>query len=450
MQLCSYKSRASVAFVFLFFCGTSALYVLTAQNSSSPFGPKNQKKSKQEKPGLVKKVQDGNENASSNGKDVKKQTKLGVQDAEDDNDKDEEEENHPPLLAKTPEKEEDDEEEDKIEVNVEFATDFIFRGNSFGSETISQRDNIAYKSFLPAYTFQPSIEIPVTDRLTVEFWFNLFMSHLGNRDSDQRFLQNGPGGPELLGYYQPALMQGQLPFDPRYVHPYKEDNGLKWDNGGEIEVTYELSRSKFGNVNVGFFSYNTFLAKDRFSWTQFFVNWEIPAAKFLNPKLSFYKTTDPDNLSATTGINKGWGYIPFEISHEFKLRESMKLSLSTSIGYIIRNNPADNRSGFSDITTTAKYSIGSFFLSANVAYRPDMEIYDNSYYFDNIRGRYQNEDGLTVDPSKQYGIYNNAFKQAVVNNVPDPIVQKAIIDSYQSQAIVRAIYYFSIGYTKYL
>lgn len=362
-------------------------------------------------------------------------------------DEDEEDKKHERLKSGSKQKEDD--EEDKIAVNVEFATDFVFRGNTFGSESLSQRDNIAYKSFLPAYTFQPSIEIPVTDRLTVEFWFNLFTSHLGNRDSDQRFLQNRPGGAELLGYYQPALAQGQIPFDPRYVHPYKEDNGLKWDNGGEIELTYELSKSKFGNFDVGFFSYNTFLAKDRFSWTQVFVRWEIPILQFLEPKLSFYKTMDPANDASTTGINKGWGYIPLEIGHEFKLNDFMKFSWTTSAGYIIRNNPADNRSGFSDITTTLKYSVDGFFLTANVAYRPDLEIYDSNYYFDNIKGRYQNEDGLTVDPSKQYGLYNNAFKQAVVNTVSDPIIQKVIIDSYQSQNIVRAIYYFSVGYTKY-
>lgn len=340
-----------------------------------------------------------------------------------------------------------EEEKDPIVVNLEFATDFVFRGNTFGSESISQRDNLPYRSLLPAYTFQPSIEIPITEKLSLEFWFNLFLTHKGDTDSDQRYLQSQPGGPELLGYYQPDLQRGRLPFDPHAVHPYKEDNGLKWDDGGEIQLEYELANLPMGVFSVGFFSYNAFLPENRFSWTQVFVVWEIPIFKFLNPKLSFFKTTDPDTDAHTTGINKGWGYIPLEMGHEFDLGKSWKFFAGTSVGYIIKNNPVDNRSGISDITSTLKLSYGKFFVSANMAYRPNLEIYDSGYYFDNKIDSQEPQDGKTADPSKQYGFQNSIVENYVRELTANPMEQKLILDSYQAQGIRNAIYYFSIGYT---
>ncbi|PJZ41606.1 hypothetical protein CH370_09155 [Leptospira kmetyi] len=343
---------------------------------------------------------------------------------------------------------EDEDEDEEIIVNVELMSDFVFRGNTFGSESISQRDNVKYSSFLPAYTFQPSIEIPITKRLTLEFWFNLFLTHKGDRDSDQRFLQAGPGEPELLNYYQPYLNQGVLPFDPRSVHQFKEENGLKWDDGGEILADYKLSESKFGKFSTGFFSYNAFLPKNRFSWTQVYIAWEIPFLTYLNPKLSFFKTTDPGNDSPTTGINKGWGYIPFELSHEFKITQKFKITPTTSAGYIIRNNPQDNLSGFSDITSNLKLEYDGFYLTANMAYRPNLEIYDSSYFFDNITTSDSMRDGRTIDPSKQYGALNNSVRDVINRNFSDPLVQKFILENYQSQHIKREIYYFSFGYSK--
>ncbi|TGK07960.1 hypothetical protein EHO59_07655 [Leptospira semungkisensis] len=355
------------------------------------------------------------------------------------------------VSASKPSSEQEEEEDEKITTNIEFASDFIFRGNTFGSESISQRDDMAYRSFLPAYAFQPSIEIPVTKKLSVEFWFNLFLTHKGDRDSDQRFLQTGPSGMELLGYYQPQLEQGKLPFDPRVVHPYKEQNGLKRDDGGEILLEYDLLESEhFGNFSVGIFSYNTFLAQNRFSWTQMFISWKLPILRFLEPKLSFYKTTDPDTDAHTTGINKGSAYIPLELQHQFEITKDLKFIASTSVGYIIQNNPTDRISGFSDITTQAKIDYKKFFFSVNMAYRPNLEIYDSSYFFDNVTTPLTIKDGRTVDPSKQYGLANQAVISAIESATPNPVLQQILIDRYQGQHIKREIYYFTLGFTKEL
>ncbi len=345
------------------------------------------------------------------------------------------------------EKEDDEDDENKIvEVTIETASDFIFRGNSFGGEVLSERDNTSYKSLNQAYAFQPTLDFytPIKG-LTVELWLNVFLSGRNDRDADERILQSGPSRPELYPIVQNDLSNGKLTFDPQYIRPYREENGLKRDDGLELMPQYEFQNQKYGIFKTGIFSYNTFIPNDRFSWTQTYLIWEPKFLEAIEPKVSIYKTVFNPDESKSTGINKGSANASLEFGHEFRKKKFYRLSLNSSLGYIYENNPVNEKSGVSDLTTKATFYAGKFFLTSNHVYRPDTKLYANNYYFD-ASTRYLN-DGNANDPSKTYGYKNEIVFNSIAKISPNEVTRIYLKDKYEGHKVLQNLFYFSVGYT---
>jgi hypothetical protein len=343
--------------------------------------------------------------------------------------------------------EDDDEDANKlVEVTLETASDFIFRGNSFGGEVLSERDNTSYKSLNQAYAFQPTLDFytPIKG-FTVELWLNVFLSGRNDRDADGRILQSGPSRPELYPIFQNDLSNGKLTFDPQYIRPYREENGLKRDDGIELMPQYEFQNQKYGIFKTGIFSYNTFIPNDRFSWTQTYLIYEPKFLETLEPKVSIYKTVFNPDESKSTGINKGSAYASLELGHEFRKKQFYRISLNSSLGYIYQNNPVNEKSGLSDLTTKATLYAGKFFLTTNHVYRPDTKLYANNYYFD-ASTRYLN-DGNANDPTKTYGYKNQVIFDSIAKASPNEVTRIYLKDKYEGHKVLQNIFYFSIGYT---
>ena len=406
----------------LFILCTNIIY---AQNNSKPISPKNQLKSKKEEPAK----------------------KLIPPSEDEDSEEEKKEDGKNAISSKKYLDEKNDEDDSKIfEITLETASDFIFRGNSFGGEALSQRDNTYYKSFSQAYAFQPTIDVNTPIKgLNVEFWFNLFLTGSSDRDSDKRFLQYAPGSPDLYRFFQNSLSNGILNFDTRYIRPYKEENGLRRDHGIEVTPEYEFQNHKYGTFTTGIFTYNTFVPHDQFSWTQIFTTWKPNTLSRLEPKISIYKTVLNLDDSTSTGINKGSAYTSFELGHEFFKNKFFRIAIHSSVGYIYQNNPQNKNSGISDITSTIKFNAGNFFFTGNHVNRPDTYLYSNNYYFDNsVRFL---KDGNTNDPSKTSGLYNQFIFDQIKNFSPNEFAYLYTKDKYESHKVLRNLLYFTFGYS---
>ncbi|MDX1961396.1 MAG: hypothetical protein SFU98_22695 [Leptospiraceae bacterium] len=382
----------------------------------------------------------------------------------------------------------------QIDVTHEIVTDFVWRGNSYGGEYLARRNNTSYKEFSEYYAYQPNLKIASPTGLYFELWGNLPLVGRTDRDSDQRLLQNGPGGsaidPNRLAsriangnLYDPAdgtsifldpsnnIYQSSCAdpdaalasslatpgartdcqVDPRRIGAKKERNGMYRTDGLFTTFAYNFGESKFGTFTMGTWWYFQNDKNSRYSWQEYFLWWDLPfLKKIIAPRIQVFTQSSQDLGAAADGGN----YAAFQMSKTFMEDKPFQIQLMNSTGYKYVNNNTDKRSGLFDITSTIKFIYKQMFLTLNDAYRPDLHLYDNStFYFQNSSGsnalaNRSQYDGQTVDPSKLYGWKNLLVYDAINGSSEPELVKQYLTERYQNQNIPRHLYWISIGYNQ--
>jgi hypothetical protein len=335
------------------------------------------------------------------------------------------------------------EEIENTELSIEIVSDFIFRGQSFGGEVASQRNNSSYRSYTDAWAIQPYLvyKTPLQG-FQLLFWGNLFLQHNSDRDSD-RYLQNGPGqrnlGEELQRQYNQT---GRIPLDTELdllrANLYKEKNGLHRQNGVFLGGYYEWN-TKFGEWTVGTWFWNNSNKAARFTWQEYFVWYKPKILPFLNPMFSAYFNASSDNggdNSNPSGITNGQNYFSLDLNHEFGEGKFFRFIPSLHLGYVINNDNVNNKSGISNITTELKFAFGKFYTTANWIHRPDVTLFD--VYDSN------NLDGRTPNPARSSGIYN-VYETEIIRRFT-PEAAEYVNAQIRGQAIVNNLLYFAFGY----
>ena len=387
-------------------------------------------------------------------------------------------------------KKEGGEEEDEyptIELTTEIVSDFIWRGNSYGGEYLSRRNNAKYDGTTQYWAFQPNIRLNAPIKgLYLEFWGNFALVDRKDKDSDMRMFQASPGAPgidpnlyftKLNSYYEdPTSNPIDLLYDPsnnvvnskcisddaggctnpadsfvdpRKVKAHKEKNGMERTDGGFTTFAYNMQNKKFGDITWGIWFYYQFDKNAKYSWDEYFLFWGLPfLQKSIAPTISFYTQSSFDFASTYDGGH----YLSLTLSHTFFEEKFFKIKPMSNLGYKYQNNNIDQKSGFYDWTNNLYFYFGDFFVSLNHVFRPDLHMYDSDTWYYPLSQGSQSQpnrsqyDGRTVDPSKLYGYKNEAVYAGIDQlDVPD-IAKSYMKEQYQSQKIVQHLFYISFGY----
>ena len=382
--------------------------------------------------------------------------------------------------------------EPSIELTHEVVSDFIWRGNSYGGEYLSRRNNTAYNGTTQYWAYQPNIRLNAPIKgLYLEFWGNLALVGREDRDSDMRIFQASPGAAaidpnamfskldsiqadpstnNLLNsglFFDPAqnivnakcesdgangCTDPSVSFvDPRSIKRHKEKNGMARTDGGFTTFAYNFQNKKFGDITWGIWFYYQFDKNAKYSWDEYFIFWGLPfLEQTLKPTISFYTQSSFDYNS----IYAGGHYGSFAVSHTFFEGKFFRVQPSSNLGYKYQNDNINQKSGFYDLSTSLKFFFADFFFSLNHVYRPDVYMYDNDTWYYSVSQGTQAQpnrsqyDGKTVDPSKLFGAKNEAVYSAIDKlDAPDALKSYAKAE-YQSQKIVQNLFYISFGYNQ--
>lgn len=368
-----------------------------------------------------------------------------------------------------------------ISISHEFVSDFIWRGNSYGGNYMSRRNNEKYKETTEYYAYQPNLRVQSPSGLYFELWGNMALKSRSDKDSDLRALQAYPGGPAIdPDYYFKRIESGNLsdgstsifydpgknvysatcgdqsvPTDclvnPSHLRNHKEKNGMWRTDGMFTTFGYEMPGGKFGNFTFGTWWYFESDKNSRYSWNEYFIWWSLPILQdILSPQLQFYTQSSQDGNAGADGGN----YIALTASHTFFEGNFFQIVPSTNVGYKSPNNNTDRKSGFNDITTSLKFLFGDFFFSLNHAHRPDIALHDNDSSFytsienSNAYSNLSSYDGKTVDPSKLFGFKNELVYNTISELNIDSLYKEYLARSYQYQKIPRNLFWISVGFNQ--
>jgi hypothetical protein len=333
--------------------------------------------------------------------------------------------------------------EKKSDYAIELASDFIFRGQSFGGHNQNSRSNSSYRSYTDAWAIQPSFtyNTPING-FKFLFWGNVFLQHSRDRDSDWA-LQVAPSerdqGSEVLNMLNSGRTStGSLDYDPSRLNFYKEKNGLHRQNGAFTGAYYEWETT-IGIWSAGLWTWNNADKSNKYTWQEFFVWYKPSLLPYMNPMLQAYWNASSDhggNKKEPQGITNGQNYFSVEMSHEYFKGDFFRLTPNLHTGYIVNNNNIDQRSGISNITSSLKLNFGNLFCVLNHIYRPETDVWDTD---DKNR-----RDGKTPDPSKQNGIYSIA--RTSLQKQYGEAIGGYLSDQNSNQAINKVLYYISFGY----
>lgn len=386
----------------------------------------------------------------------------------------------------------DDEDDSIIELTHEIVSDFIWRGNSYGGEYLSRRNNMPYSGTTQYWAYQPNIRLNAPLKgLYLEFWGNFALVGRDDRDSDMRLMQASAGSPaidpnvyfsklssiqsdpannNLLNtglFYDPAnnIINSRCTsdgiggcsnpnysfVDPRSIGKHKEKNGMARTDGGFTTFAYNFQNKKYGDFTWGIWFYYQMDKNTKYSWDEYFIFWGLPFLESsLKPTISFYTQSSFESNS----LNAGGHYLSLSVSHTFFEGKFFRIQPASNVGYKYPNDNINQKSGFYDITTNLKFFFADFFFGINHVYRPNLYMYDNdTWYYTLSQGsqaqpNFSQYDGKTVDPSKLYGYKNEAVYSAIDQLDTPEIVKSYIKAEYQSQKIVQNLFYLNFGFNQ--
>ncbi|PKA03394.1 hypothetical protein CH375_17265 [Leptospira ellisii] len=331
--------------------------------------------------------------------------------------------------------------EHSIQLTQFLSNDGAFQGASLFGERQARRNNTKYTDYYEAYYLTSSVTlIGLPPQLRIGFTIMNPLVDRTNTDSDG-FFQNTPGGLDQTHLVNQWMQTGELKFDPSQTKLRKEKNGL--NDYLFTTASYEHT-TRLGAFSVGFL----FINVDDPSYLMrgyFVVGWKPPFLEYLNPQL----TVNSKMLSESNGIYQGTHNVRLTLSHEYFKGKLIQVTPSLVTGYQDVNDNVDRKKGVSDVSPRIQFNLQDFFFAVNWMYRATPSLVDNQYATPSS-GVYPDTnqtDDRTVDPSKVHGYTNEAVINAITTYSPNEFVARDLIQHYQSQHIVRGIYFFNVGYS---
>ncbi|RHX87694.1 hypothetical protein [Leptospira stimsonii] len=331
--------------------------------------------------------------------------------------------------------------EHSVQLTQFLSNDGAFQGASLFGEKQARRNNMKYTDYYESYYLTSSVNLlGLPPQLRIAFTVMNPLVDRTNTDSDG-FFQNTSGGKDQTQTINQFIQTGQLGFDPNETKLRKEKNGL---NDYLFTTAAYEHLTKLGAFSVGFLFINvddpTFLMRGYLVF-----GWKPPFLDYLNPQL----TVNSKMLSETNGAFQGTHNVRLTLSHEYFKGRLVQVTPSLVTGYQDVNDNIDRKKGISDVSPRIQFNYSDFFIALNWMYRATPSLVDNQLSTPSS-GVYQDTnatDGKTTDPSKVHGYLNQATVDYIRSNSPNEYVSRELIQHYQSQHIVRGIYFFNIGYS---
>jgi hypothetical protein len=328
-----------------------------------------------------------------------------------------------------------------ILLNQSVANDGAFQGASLFGERQSRRNNDSYKPFNEAWNMTTGIDfLGLTKGLQMGITTLNPIVDRTNTDSDMNY-QSASGGTSKNSTVVNSINSGSLLYDPNQIKPRKEKNGLS--DYLFSRINYEHN-SAFGIFGLGLLFINT-NTPTYIMRSLFIITWKPPFLNYFNPVLSINNRM----LSEVGGIYQGNHNYRLSISHEYLSGEKFRITPSLIIGYQDVNNNIDMKKGISDISPRLQFNYLNYYLALNYMFRVNPYLVDTKYYYPDI-GTYADadqNDNLTINPSKVNGLVNTYIVETISANVSNDLAKNYLINKYQQQKIVSGIFFFNIGYT---
>jgi hypothetical protein len=328
-----------------------------------------------------------------------------------------------------------------ILLNQSVANDGAFQGASLFGERQSRRNNDSYKPFNEAWNMTTGIDfLGLTKGLQMGITTLNPIVDRTNTDSDMNY-QSASGGTSKNSTVVNSINSGSLLYDPNQIKPRKEKNGLS--DYLFSRINYEHN-SAFGIFGLGLLFINT-NTPSYIMRSLFIITWKPPFLNYFNPVLSINNRM----LSEVGGIYQGNHNYRLSISHEYLSGEKFRITPSLIIGYQDVNNNIDMKKGISDISPRLQFNYLNYYLALNYMFRVNPYLVDTKYYYPDI-GTYADadqNDNLTINPSKVNGLVNTYIVETISANVSNDLAKNYLINKYQQQKIVSGIFFFNIGYT---
>ncbi|MCR9141865.1 MAG: hypothetical protein NXI24_06405 [bacterium] len=346
-----------------------------------------------------------------------------------------------------------------IDVDLAFVSNYVFRGDDLFI-TRAQQKNESYGSHSGEMAFQPSITFNTPlEGLSFNIWGSFAMFGRDDVDTDQ-IVQTAPGSstdvisglaigePQANAIVQAAggtadgITTTALSTNketgglPGY---YAEPNGLKRLDELDFTIAYSAD-TKVGSIGFGFVAYTFPYISNGQTLTggteEIFVSYALP---FL-PELGLSVNADIDSSVMYYNLSYGSGV---------EITDGVSLDYGAGVGY--GNGYLGKRvQGIQDVTGSIGISAYGFSVAYNIAYRPNLEFFDEDTSGNRnnpswINGSSTAGDGLVADPSQ-----TNGFVRTTINNGIGTAISNASGVNYTytpRQKLPRTLWWISAGYS---
>ncbi|TGM94978.1 hypothetical protein [Leptospira licerasiae] len=342
--------------------------------------------------------------------------------------------------------------------------DVFINGNSLFGNAFDRRGGLHYSEVPKSLILDTMVNIPTpVEGLQLIIRDYSPLTGRANRDVDGVF-QSHP--------YGPGVDLEKVAEDPNTNRLRKEPNGLR--EGLATLLNYRWSTNRLGDWNAGWIYYAN--NQPSFALGLFTFGWALPVLKYIHPTYTYNVRVTSERIGGSsvagekdlesgypTNAFNGTTFHKFSIFHDYEITENFKIQPGIDFGYQYYNDNIDRRSGFKNIDykVTVKYLGFSFALTD--VYRPNTYMIDNNYYYpNNVGGQTvgtvsgatwvgpltgNTNDGLTIDPSKGYGLVNDFILSSIQNSGLDPNIKQALVNKHLEQKIPLHSIIWSFGYS---
>ncbi|MCB1303614.1 MAG: hypothetical protein KDK37_05030 [Leptospiraceae bacterium] len=347
-----------------------------------------------------------------------------------------------------------------IEAGADVVSNYVWRGQDVMS-LYARQNGEQYGPNTGAWTLQPSITwITPVEGLWVNVWGSFALEGRDDVDSDHR-IQTSPGGAFVgnTSWFDPNLATNIASAGPNANTAsissfsalpglYKENNGTRRVDEVDVTIGYENTTS-IGTIGFGLihYAYSTPLAKSGYGNLNGYLGNEA------------YVTYSPPILDQLTfsyysELTNIWQYMQISYADSYPINDSISIDYGLAGAYAVYSQVQ----GANDVTANLGLAFatgenGSFTISYNIAYRPELKMYEWLYDGDSYTtlpieydGQSSAYDGKITDPSRSQGVLNDYINSQITSTVQAQTGNTNY--SYTPrQKIPRYVHWVQFGYT---
>ncbi|MBR31974.1 MAG: hypothetical protein CMN77_11710 [Spirochaetaceae bacterium] len=357
-----------------------------------------------------------------------------------------------PLLAEEPEY-------GAIEVQTDLVSNYIWRGQDVMA-IYARQNGEQYGANSGAWTFQPSITwIAPTGGFFVNIWGSFALEGRQDVDTDQR-IQTGPGAAFVgnSNWFDPALgtaianagpNANTAPISAYTALPgmYPEANGTRRVDELDVTIGYEMD-STIGVIGFGLihYAYSSPLVKSDYGNLNGYYGNEA----YMTYSPAFLRELTLSYYSELTNI---WQYIQLGYADTYGINDTLSIDYGLSAAYSIYNQVHGMNDISANLGVSAAMGNGTFSVSYNVSYRPELKLYEWLYDADAynnlpvwVDGGSTGFDGMVTDPSRSQGIVNDYINNTVTTQIQNQ-TGNANYTYTPRMEIPRFVHYVKFSYT---